>query len=189
MKPTGVAVKASLSGNPNGNTTASTMLRSLVAGNAGNLSITEYPGLNESLVSLNQDFAKMRLGEYMSNAYRSGQSKGKKDNGRNISSKKFLRDAHTEIRKKNSGSVTRKKGEKKNTGSKKRIEEGKSRKKKGERDSMTIVRSSCSNTGNGKEIWTNCNNFPKIEKDGGIQKEKRTNRNIIAQNKIDKGRW
>ena len=59
-----LAIKTSQINNSNNvNTTASTILMSLV-GNANNLSITEYPGMNESLASLNQDFVKYKIGEY-----------------------------------------------------------------------------------------------------------------------------
>ena len=102
----------------NVNTAASTILMSL-AGNANNLSITEYPGLNESLVSLNHDFGKMRLGEYVPQSI--PQNNIKKNNvGRN-STKKFLRGVHTEIRK-HSGSVDKRKAHdhKRSNGSRKR---------------------------------------------------------------------
>lgn len=80
----------------NVNTTASTIMMSL-AGNANNLSITEYPGLNESLQTLNHDFGKMKIGEYV--PLKISKHKVKKINvGRN-STKKFLRGVHTEIRK------------------------------------------------------------------------------------------
>jgi len=126
----------------NVNTTASTIMMSLVANNANNLSITEYPGLNESLISLNHDFGKMKFGEYVPPIVHHPSHAKKKGNGRN-STKKFFRDAHTEIRKKHNGSVDRRKdyGTKKSTGSRKRSEEGNRKKKKHINDNV-VTRSS-----------------------------------------------
>ncbi|CAI2368223.1 unnamed protein product [Moneuplotes crassus] len=107
----------------NVNTTASTILMSLAGANANNLSITEYPGFNESLASLNHDFGKVRIGEYVpQNISHKNMSKMKV--GRN-STKKFLRGVHTEIRKKQSGSVDRRKShdQRRASGSRKRSEE------------------------------------------------------------------
>ena len=186
-----LAIKTSQSNNHtnNVNTTASTIMMSLV-GNANNLSITEYPGLNESLVSLNNDFVKMRIGDYVPPPINHPQNKKKSNAGRN-STKKFLRDAHTEVRKKHNGSVDKRKAHdyKKSTGSRKRSEEGHKKKKKTNGDGA-ITRSSCSNS-----------NFPKIDPNifisnhkaskkninknkQGNKKEKLAKRNIIAQNRL-----
>ena len=126
-----LAVKTSQSNNNhnnhnNVNTTASTIMMSLVNNNANNLSITEYPGLNESLVSLNHDFGKMKFGEYVPpQIHYPNKSKKKSGYGRN-STKKFLRDAHTEVRKRHNGSVDKRKPHdyKKSSGSRKKSEEG-----------------------------------------------------------------
>jgi hypothetical protein len=183
-----VAIKTSQSNNQtnNVNTAASTIMMSLV-GNANNLSITEYPGLNESLVSLNHDFGKMRFGEYA--PQNMSQANVKKTNGGRNSTKKFLRDVHTEIRKKHNTSVDKRKANdyKRSTGSRKRSEEGNKKKKKNPHIDSGIIRSSCSNS-----------NFPKIDpnvflpnpkaskknlKKNG-KKEKSTKRNLIGQNRL-----
>lgn len=170
----------------NGNTTASTIMMSLA--NANNLSITEYPGLNESLMSLNPDFGKMRIGDYVPPTI--SHPNVKKVNGGRNSTKKFLHNAHTEIRKKNSGSVDKRKyDQKRNTGSRKRSEEGpksKSKKKNAHVDSG-LIRSSCSNS-----------NFPNIDPAVFIsnhkaskktlkvkpKKEKSVKRNLIGQARL-----
>lgn len=128
-----------------GNTTASTIMMSLI-GNANNLSITEYPGMNESLASLGHEGGKVKFGEYMP------QAEKKVNVGRN-STKKFLRDAHTEVRKKHNTSVDKRKVHdyKRSTGSRKRSEE-RNKKKKSTHVDSGIIKSSCSNS-----------NFPKID--------------------------
>ena len=182
------AVKTAQSNNQtnNVNTTASTIIASLL-GNANNLSITEYPGLNESLASLNPDFAGARIGGYAPQNI--SQPNVKKLNAGRNSTKKFLRDAHTEFRKKHSGSVDKRKPHdyKRSTGSRKRSEEGNKKKKKGNHVDSGITRSSCSNS-----------NFPKIDPNvflinqkaskknlwKNAKKEKWVKRNIIAQNRL-----
>jgi hypothetical protein len=170
----------------NVNTTASTIMMSLL-GNANNLSITEYPGMNESLVSLNHDFGKIRFGEYAPQNL--NVSNAKKSNvGRN-STKKFLRDVHTEVRKKHNTSVDKRKVHdyKRSTGSRKRSEEGTKKKKKSAHVDSGIIKNSCSNS-----------NFPKIDPNvflmngksskknlrKNVKKEKWMKRNIIAQNRL-----
>lgn len=119
-------------------------MMSLVANNANNLSITEYPGLNESLVSLNHDFGKMKFCEYLPPQIHYPKNTKKKGNGRN-STKKFLRDAHTEVRKRHNGSVDKRKPNdyKRSSGSRKRSEEG-NRKIKAKKNTtdVSITRSS-----------------------------------------------
>lgn len=96
--------------------------------NGNNLSITEYPGLNDSVISLNNDFNKVKLDKYPTAALNvskfASRSKRKVGGGRN-STKKFLRDARTEVRKRHNGSVDKRKQSdyRKNSGSRKRSEE------------------------------------------------------------------
>lgn len=180
-----LAIKTShLNGNSNNvNTTASTILMSM-AGNGNNLSITEYPGMNESLASLNQDFIKYKIGDYPPSTTHKNKSNG----GRN-STKKFLRDTHTEIRKKHNCSVDKRKAYeyKKSTGSRKRSEEGNKKKRNSNHGDSGVTRSSLSNS-----------NFPKIDPNIFLvnskaskknlkknqKKEKWVKRNIIAQNRF-----